>query len=122
MRSRVRITANFLTNLDSIREFLTQQDAEAAFDSLTTRLFDEVIPNLERFPKMGRDFLARDPLSDEGKATLHALKMKSGTNTEVREYIADDYVFLYAIRDSMIFLLSIRHHRQLSFDLRTHWL
>jgi plasmid stabilization system protein ParE len=122
MPSRVRITANFQQNLHSIQEFLVEQKAEAGFDSLITRLFEDVIPNLDRFPKMGRDFLARDPLSDEGRAKLHTLKMRSGNNTEIREYITDEYLFLYAVRDSVVFLLSIRHHRQLSFDLRAHWL
>jgi hypothetical protein len=122
MPSRVRITANFQQNLDSIRKFLVEQEAEAGFDSLIKRQFDDVIPNLERFPKMGRDFLARDPLSDEGRAKRHALKVKSGSNTEIREYITDEYLLLYAVRDSVVFLLSIRHHRQLSFDLRAHWL
>lgn len=117
----VVVTANFLTNLDSIREFLAEQDSEVAFDMLTMHIFDDVIPNLERFPKMGRDFLARDPLSEEGKAKLHALKMKSGKLTEIREYITGDYLLLYAVRHAAVFLLSIRHHRQLSFDLRTHW-
>lgn len=53
---------------------------------------------------------------------MHALKMKSGKNTEIREYIADDYLLLYAVRGPVIFLLPIRHHHQLSFDLRDHWL
>jgi plasmid stabilization system protein ParE len=122
MPSRVRITANFQQNLDSIREFLVGQEANAGFDRLIERLFDDVIPNLERFPKMGRDFLGRAPLSDEGRAKLQALRAKSANNTEIREYITDEYLLLYAVRDAVIFLLSIRHHRQLSFDLRTHWL
>jgi hypothetical protein len=49
--SRVRIADNFQRNLDS--------GAGAGFDSLITHLFDDVIPNLERFPRMGRDFLMR---------------------------------------------------------------
>jgi plasmid stabilization system protein ParE len=122
MPSRVRIAANFERNLDSIREFLIEQEAAAGCDSLITRLFGDVIPNLTRFPKMGRDFLGRDPLSDEGRAKLHSLKMKSGKHTEIREYIADEYLLLYAFRDSVVILLAIRHHRQLSFDLRVHWL
>ena len=122
MPSRVRITANFQQNLDSTREFLIAQEVGAGFDSLITRLFEDIIPNLQRFPKMGRDFLARDPLSNEGKAKLHALRMKIGKNTEIREYIADEYLLLYAARDAVVFLLAIRHHRQLSFDLRVHWL
>jgi hypothetical protein len=93
-----------------------------AFNNLTTRLFGDVIPNLKRFPKMGRDFLGRDPLSEEGRAKLHSLKMMSGRDTAIREYIADEYLLLYAFRDSVVTLLGIRHHRQLSFDLRVHWL
>lgn len=122
MPSRVRITANFQQNLDSIRDFLIAQEVGAGFDSLITRLFEDIIPNLRRFPKMGRDLLARDPLSNEGKAKLRALRMKIGKNTEIREYIADEYLLLYAVRDAVVFLLAIRHHRQLSFDLRVHWL
>ena len=102
MPSRVRITANFQQNLHSIQEFLVEQKAEAGFDSLITRLFEDVIPNLDRFPKMGRDFLARDPLSDEGRARLRALNLKSGSKTEIREYITDEYLFLYAVRDSVV--------------------
>jgi plasmid stabilization system protein ParE len=122
MPSQIRITANSQQNLDSIGKFLSQHEAAAEFESLITRLFEDVIPNLERFPKMGRDFLARDPLSDEGRAKRHSLEIKSGRNTEIREYIADEYVLLYAVRDGVVFLLAIRHHHQLSFDLRAHWL
>jgi hypothetical protein len=122
MPSQMRITANFQQNLDSIRIFLLEHDAEAGFDRLIQHLFDDVVPNLERFPRIGRDLLAREPLSEEGRARLHSLTMKSGRNTEIREYIADEYVLLYAGRDTVVFLLAIRHHHQLSFDLRAHWL
>jgi plasmid stabilization system protein ParE len=122
MASRVRITANFRQNLDSNREYLVDHEASAGFDSLIEHLFDEVIPNLGRFPRMGRDFLALTPLSEEGRAKLHSLRMKGANTTEIREYVTGEYLLLYAIRDSVVFLLSIRHHRQLSFDLRSHWL
>ena len=79
-------------------------------------------PTSKRFPKMGRDFLAREPLSEEGRAKLHALEAKSGRNIAIREYIVDEYLLLNAGRDTVIFLLAIRHHDQLSFDLRAHWL
>src|SRR5665213_1361373 len=122
MPARVRIAANFERNLNSIRGFLIEQESAAGFDSLIARLFEDVIPYLKLFPKMGRDFLGRDPLSEEGRAKLQAPKMKSGKHTEIREYIADEYLVLYALRDSGVILLAIRHHRQLSFDLRAHWL
>jgi plasmid stabilization system protein ParE len=119
---RVRITANFQANLDAIRQFLVGIEAAASFDPLIMSVFDDIIPNLERFPRMGRDFLSLEPLSEEGRAKIHALRTKVGAGTEIREYISGDYLSLYAIRVSRVFLLAIRHHRQLSFDLRSHWL
>jgi plasmid stabilization system protein ParE len=121
MPAQVRITANFEANLDSIRDFLLAEQAAPEFDRLLERLFEHIIPNLARFPEMGRDFAALAPLSTEGEAALAALRSKAGRDTAIREYITDDYLLLYAVRASTVFLLSIRHHRQLSFDLRGHW-
>ena len=121
MPARVRVTANFEANLNSIRDFLVVVAAPAEFERLLGRLFDEIIPNLARFPDLGRDFAARAPQSTEGAAALAALRRKAGRDTTLREYITDDYLLLYAARDTTVFLLSIRHHRQLSFDLRGHW-
>lgn len=121
MPAPVRITANFQANLDSIRDFLVAAAAAAEFERLLDRLFDEIIPNLTRFPDLGRDFAARMPQSAEGVAALAALRRKAGRDTTLREYITDDYLLLYAVRAGTVFLLSIRHHRQLSFDLRGHW-
>ena len=121
MPARVRVTANFEANLNSIRDFLVVVAAPAEFERLLGRLFDEIIPNLARFPDLGRDFAARAPQSTEGAAALAALRRKASRDTTLREYITDDYLLLYAVRDDTEFLLSIRHHRQLSFDLRGHW-
>lgn len=121
MRARVRVTANFQSNLDSIRDFLATAAVPAEFERLLDRLFEEIIPNLARFPELGRDFAARAPHSTEGLAALAALRRKSGRDTTLREYITGDYLLLYAVRGGTLFLLSIRHHRQLSFDLRAHW-
>jgi plasmid stabilization system protein ParE len=121
MPARVRATANFQANLDSIRDFLDAAAAPAEFERLLARLFEEIVPNLARFPDLGRDFAARAPQSTEGLAALAALCRKAGRDTALREYITDDYLLLYAVRGDTVFLLSIRHHRQLSFDLRDHW-
>lgn len=121
MPARVRVTANFQANLDSIRDFLLAAGAPAEFERLLGRLFDEIIPNLARFPDLGRDFAARNPQSAEGSVALAALRRKAGRDTVLREYITDDYLLLYALRSGIVYLLSIRHHRQLSFDLREHW-
>ena len=121
MPARVRVTANFEANLNSIRDFLVVVAAPSEFERLLGRLFDEIIPNLARFPDLGRDFAARAPQSAEGAAALAALRRKAGRDTMLREYITDDYLLLYAARDDTVFLLSICHHLQLSFYLRGHW-
>ena len=121
MPARVRITANFQANLDSIRDFLLSAEAPAEFERLLDRLFGEIIPNLARFPDLGRDFAARLPQSAEGMAALATLRRKAGRDTTLREYITADYLLLYAVRAGTVYLLSVRHHRQLSFDLRGHW-
>jgi plasmid stabilization system protein ParE len=116
----VRVTENFTRNLDDIRKFLEEQEAPQAFDQLLTQIFDRVIPNLESFPEMGIDFLARRPMSTEGMARWSALKRRLGV-AMLREYITGDYLVLYAISKDQFYLLSIKHHRQLSYDLRVRW-
>jgi len=120
-RSTVRITENFQRNLDGIQAFLAQHDARAAFDQLLADLFETIIPNLESFPEIGFDFLGRVPQSKEGRLRLERLQRRLGPSTLLRELIAGDYLILYAQRDLDVFLLAIKHHFQLSFDLKGHW-
>ena len=122
MAHTVRFTENFANNLDSIRDYFAVQEAESLFEQLLDRLFEEFVPNLGRFARMGRSFLDVEPNSDEGRALLARLRERAGKEMEIREYIAGDYLILYAIRKSTVFLLAIRHHLQLSFDLKGHWL
>lgn len=120
-RRRVRITKNLDQNLADIRQFLEEQQAPQEFGSLIETLFATVIPNLERFPEMGVDFLAKAPQSAEGLMRLETLRQRLGKNTGLRAYISGDYLLLYALQGDDIFLLSIKHHRQLSFDFKGHW-
>ena len=122
----VKFTANFERNLEDIEQFLTEQDAPQAFDGLLDELLETVIPNLEQFPEMGRPFMARQPRSVETTNTLAKLCAKlSGLNQEMdalREYVLKDYLLLYALIDgATIYMLAIRHQRQLSFDFEGHW-
>ena len=122
----VKFTANFERNLEGIEQFLTEQDAPQAFDDLLDELLETVIPNLEQFPEMGRPFLARQPRSVETTNALIKLRAKlSGMNQEsdaLREYVLKDYLLLYALIDgATVFLLAVRHQRQLSFDFEGHW-
>lgn len=120
----VKLTSNFERNLADIESFLTEAAAPHAFDALLDELTDTVIPNLERFPAMGRSFLNRAIRSVEVSNGIDVLRgelVKIGNNAEIMEYVMQHYLLLYALSDSTVYLLSIKHHKQLSFDLAAHW-
>jgi len=121
----VKFTANFERNLKDIELFLTGVEAAQAFDGLLEELLETVIPNLERFPEMGRPFLTRQPRSVETTNALATLRAKLSALTQdadaLREYLLKDYLLLYAPIGGAIHLLAIRHQRQLSFDFEGHW-
>ncbi len=56
-----------------------------------------------------------------GIDVLHDKLGKIGANTEIREYVLQHYLLLYAFTGEAIFLLAIRHHKQLSFDFEALW-
>jgi len=120
----VKLTANFERNLEEAEAFLLEADAPQAFDALLLELTDTVIPNLERFPGMGRLFLAHSTRSVESSNGIEELKRKLyaiAGDGEIREYVMSHYLLLYARFEATIYLLSIRHHRQLSFDFQSLW-
>jgi plasmid stabilization system protein ParE len=120
----VKLTANFERNLEEAESFLLEAQAPQAFDALLDELTDTVIPNLERFPGMGRLFLERPARSVETSNGIDELKRKLSAlaqEGELREYVMSHYLLLYARFETTITLLSIRHHRQLSFDFQSHW-
>lgn len=122
----VKLTANFERNLADIEQFLIKADAPQAFDHLLDDLLDTVIPNLERFPGLGRPFFNRAVGSVEATNAVASLRAKlrevvEGTPDGLREYVTRHYLVLYVHVNDSIFLLSIKHHRQISFDYEAHW-
>ena len=110
--------------LEEAEAFLLTADAPQAFDALLDELTDTVIPNLDRFPGMGRLFFERPTRSVEAINGIDGLKRKLtviAKDGEMREYLMSHYLLLYARFDATIYLLSIRHHRQLSFDFQSQW-
>lgn len=118
---QVELTASFLERLESIEAFLAEADAAFAFDALVEELRTTVIPNLRRFPRIGRRYLEHPPQSAEALTQLAALP--AGAPHALRVYLHGDYLMLYAASeaDATVYLLSIRHHRQLSFDFAKLW-
>ena len=118
---RVELTASFLERLGAIEAFLVEADAGFAFDDLLAELRATVIPNLARFPRIGRRYLDNPPQSAEALAELAALP--AGAANALREYLHGDYLMLYGAMDAgaTVDVLAIRHHRQLSFDFARLW-
>ncbi len=122
MAARVRpfFTQNFAANLDSIRLFL-EPEGRSAFRQLLSRIFEDIVPNLCRFPQSGRPFLAHAVRSLEAQSLLDRLKSVLRKGDDLREFVVDDYIILYLIRRNRLYFLAIKHHRQLSFDFRRFW-
>lgn len=117
----VKLTAHFEHNLEAIASFLAEANALPAYGKLLDELLDTLIPNLERFPDMGRNFLERPAGSVEAVNAIERLEAKL-QGGELREYLLADYLVLYARFGTEIHLLAIKHHRQLSFDFQAWYL
>lgn len=118
--ARVELTASFLDRLAAIEAFLVEADASAAYDRLLSELHDTVIPNLRRFPRLGRRYLDRPPQSAEALVRLTAFP--AGAPDRLREYLHGDYLILYTLATSGdLHPLSIRHHRELSIQFSRLW-
>lgn len=118
---RVELTASFLDRLLAIESFLTEADTASAYDRLLGELRTTAIPNLRRFPRIGRRYLDQPPQSAEALAQLVALP--AGGADCLLEYLHGDYLILYTVAASgeIVHLLSIRHHRELSFQFSRLW-
>lgn len=120
----VKLTGNFERNLEELEAFLVEAEAPHAFDALLDELMDTVVPNLESFPGMGRLFLERPARSVEVANGVARLTRQLGSlakDGELREYVTTHYLLLYVRTKGTVYLLSIRHHRQLSFDFQALW-
>ncbi len=111
---------NFLRNLDAIETFL-KPEGPPAFQRLLDRLLDDIIPMLIRFPDAGRNFLHHPVRSREARTLVRKLKSLLARTDHLREFVVDDYILLYVLRGRELIFLAIKHHRQLSFDLRRFW-
>jgi len=118
---RPRFTENFSANLYAIEEFVAPY-SRTAFHRFLNRFFDEVIPMLCQFPQSGRSFFTCTVKSTKAKALTKALHKLFNKGDDVREFVIDDYLVLYLVRRHQVVFLAVKHHRQLSFDLKRFWL
>jgi hypothetical protein len=119
-RSQLFFTGNFTANLDEIQSFLSVH-GRSAFQRLLNRLFDDICPQITRFPLSGRSFLGHHAGSAEAEELIEHVGAMLRPGDDLREFVVDDYVVLYLVRRRRIYFIAIKHHRQLSFDLRRFW-
>jgi plasmid stabilization system protein ParE len=127
-KATVRFTANFEHNLAQIATYWTEHDAPQAYASLLDELGSVIVGNLERHPRIGRRFFARTAQSVEARERVADLAKRFGAGG-VREYLSGDYLLLYVVNEAaaadktaeVVYLLSIKHHRQLSFEFEGFW-
>ena len=116
-RIQVELTASFIDRLESIETFVAEADAPQAYDKLLDGLRRTVIQNLRRFPRIGGHCLDKPQQSAEATAQLAAFAL--GDADALRESLHD--YLIYMLAGSAAYLLSIRHHRQLSFAFAKLW-
>ena len=75
---RVELTASFLERMAAIEAFLTEAAAAFAYDRLLDELRTTVIPNLRRFPRIGRRYLDQPPQSAEALALVGCIAGRRG--------------------------------------------
>ena len=122
---QVELTANFLERLEVIEAFLAQADAALKAGAYPQaagqgqgrgRSEGTGHPQPDPLSPHRPQYLDCPPQSAEALAQLSA--MPAGAAHSLREYLHGDYLMLYTAidADATVYLLSVRHHRQLSFD------
>jgi len=117
---RPRFTENFSANLSATEKFLAPQ-SRTTFRRFLARLFDDAIPTLCRFPLSGRSFLTRTIKSTKARVLRKEMSKLLKKEDDLREFVMDEFLVLYLVRQGRVIFLAVKHHRQLSFDLKQFW-
>ena len=111
---RVLRTATFRARLLQIASFFDSAHAPQVFDRLLDDLEAVIFPNLARFPELGARYVDGPPQSTE--AVMALSRLPGDAPQWLRKYVHDDFVILYASLPEAVHLLSVRHHRESSFN------
>lgn len=115
---QIEITANFEANLESIRCFCHEAGKPDRYEKLLDELFDNIFPNLQMFPRIGADFCELSAGSIEVRRAQEKLRSRLTEQMRVHQYQSREYVILYLLKETTVYLLAIKHQRQLAYDLR----
>jgi len=110
---RVEYSALFLVHLERIAAFCADHETLAVYRNLLDDMDSIVVPNLERFPHIGKPYLETTMESTE--ALMAVAKLPRNAGHLLRKYVHDDYIVLYILGDDTLHLVAIRHHKEASF-------
>ena len=117
-KARIELAASFERNLDAIAAFLAETEAPTGvFDDLVNVIVSRLFPLLESHPRAGRDWLLKVPPTESGRVLQQQIIGKLRGRRELREFVLDQHLILYAIDGDTVTLLAIRHHRQAGFEI-----
>jgi hypothetical protein len=118
----IEYTKNFATNLQDLEQFWLECNFIAGYDRALDTLLFTIVPSLERHQNLGKPF-SQSP-DESSQLAQYFGDAKQG---QVRELVFSDYVLLYQIppltdtKKQIVYLLAIKHQRQLSFNFHQHW-
>jgi hypothetical protein len=120
VRARVEAAPNFLATLDEARAFFVAKGAESAagrFSKLKAQL-REMLDVLAWSPASGRParFLAARSAQARLRAEAVLNVARQAGLPDLREYIVEQHVVLYAHAGHEVLLLAIKHQRQLTYS------
>ncbi len=117
--AQVSAAPHFAECLLAIHAFMVEQDAASAPARLAQikRDLREMKTLLAWSPASGRPARFLSPNSAQASLRLEAVQLlaKSAGLPHLRENVIGSYVVLYAHSDTEVVLLSLKHHRQLTY-------
>ncbi len=91
-------------------------DSGSRLSAFADRLFEHVIPMLEKYAEIGRLY----PLAKLGTEAETMLLAELGPvianpSTAVREWIERDFTILYLTTPDRVYMINLKHHRQFGY-------
>lgn len=117
-RIQVELSTSFIERLASIKTFLAEADAPRADDKLLDGLRRTVT---EPAPLPAHRAQRPGSAAQSTEAMMQLAAPPPGAVDALREYLHGDYNIHYTRTGSTVYLLSIRHHRQLTFAFAKLW-
>ncbi len=91
-------------------------DSGSRLAAFNEDLFERIVPALERNPDIGRPYALRK-LGSQAEAVLldEIAPLLAASSAVAREWVEREFTILYAVTPDDVFLVNLKHHRQLGY-------